>query len=287
MRYWLAIFFGLISVAPAGAATTTPTVVVRPSKQVEIGQALTYPAAVKTRVQATVLAEADGVVRRIHAQLGQPVTRGRRVLTVQQTDPVFQYAPAATIAPVSGIVSELFVTEGALVTKGQKLATVTDPASLRILVEVPAKDVSLLRSGLLGKLEIPSFKNPVDLKVVGVSPVVDPATGTATAELLPANSEQVKTLRPGMIGKVTFKANLHHGFLVPEDAVVQAQDKNFVRLVIDGKAHKQEVSLGERLRGQVEIVDGLKEGDLVVERSSGFVADGDEVKVENAEGKAL
>jgi multidrug efflux pump subunit AcrA (membrane-fusion protein) len=267
--------------APAAIPEKLMTVVVRKAQKTEVGQTLSYPATVEPKIRATILAESDGVVRKIHAQLGQPVKGGGRLFTVQQTDPIFQYAPVGTISPVGGVVSELLITEGALVTKGQKLAVVTDPKDLKVLVEVPARDMSLLTKGLVGRLESPALAQPLELRLAGVSPSVDPATGTAAAELIPSPKESL-FLRPGIIGKITFKADVHSGFLVPEDAVLQSQDKNFIRLVVDQKIKKVPVTLGARLRGQIEITSGLEEGYAVVERSSGFVAEGETVKVEEA-----
>lgn len=292
MLFWgkLTLLCGFsASLAHAAVPAKIMTVVARKAQLTEVGHTLSYPAVVEARVHATILAEADGVVRKIHARLGQQVNRGSRLITVQQTDPIFQYAPVGTQAPVSGLVSELMVTEGALVTKGQKLASVTDPKNLKVLVEIPARDMNLLTSGLIGQLESPALAAPLTLKLAGLSPTVDQATGTATAELTP-DAKESSILRPGMIGKITFKAAVHQGFLVPEDAVVQTQDKYFLRIVTDGKVSKVPVTLGARLRGQVEILSGVNAGQLVVERTSGFVGEGQEVKVEEAggsEGKSL
>jgi len=261
------------------ATSTAPTVFVKTAKLSEISQNLSYPAIVQAKIQATVLAESDGVVRKIHAQLGQPARARVRLFTIQQTDPIFQYASVGTPSPVTGVVSELNITEGALVTKGQKLATVTNPNSLKILVEVPAQDLPLLTNGLVGELESPALSGKIALTLVGLSPTVDPATGTATAELAPSAS-QMNLLRPGVIGKVTFKANLRHGFLVPEDALVESQRETFLRIVENGKAKKVPVTVGARLRGMAEISKGLASGMKVVERTSGFVGEGEAVKVQ-------
>lgn len=273
------IAMGIGKYAYASPQPMLPTVFVKAAKLTEVSQNLSYPAIVQARVQATVLAEADGVVRKIHARLGQAVRVGSRLFTIQQTDPIFQYAAVATPTPVTGVVSELNITEGALVTKGQKLANVTDPKSLKVIVEVPAQDILLLTNGLSGELESPALPSKLRLSLSGLSPNVDPATGTASAELAPLQNDMA-FLRPGLIGKITFKANQRQGFLVPEDAIVQQQKNTFLRVVEDGKAKKIPVTIGARLRGMAEITKGLKEGMMVVERASGFVADGEAVKVQ-------
>ena len=286
MKRQLAIFGSLFLWSTAHhlfAATPgkIPTVVVRPSKLTEISQLLIYPAVVEAKVHAIILAEADGVVRKLHANLGQPIKAGKRLITIQQMDPIFQYAPVSTITPVSGVVSELSVTEGTLVTKGQRLASVTDPNHLKVMVEIPAKDLEKLRESGVGQLETPALGEKLELKLLGISPTVDPATGTATAELTP-DSPSVRRLRQGMVGKVTFRAGLHHGFIVPEDALIESQNQTFLRIVADGKAKKIPVKVGDRMRGKAEITQGLEEGYQVVERTSGYVADGEAVNIEEA-----
>jgi multidrug efflux pump subunit AcrA (membrane-fusion protein) len=271
--------FALLISHSIHAATGVPTVMVKPAKLQEVSQVLSYPAVVDAKVRATVLAEMDGVVRKIHANIGQKVRSGTRLFTMQQTDPVYQFAPVSTISPVTGLVSEMAVTEGTLVAKGQKLAAVTDPRTLKIMIEVAAADIALLQNEGGATLEVPALGAPLQLKLIGISPSVDYATGTATAELAPKPADVAK-LRPGMVGKVTFKAGLHKGFMIPEDALVQTQNRTFVRVVEDGKAKKVPVTVGARMRGQAEITQGLKEGTMVVERASGFVADGEEVKSE-------
>jgi multidrug efflux pump subunit AcrA (membrane-fusion protein) len=124
------------------------------------------------------------------------------------------------------------------------------------------------------------------LKLIGISPNVDPATGTASAELAPSGPD-MDSLRPGLIGKITLKAGLHQGFLVPEDVVIQTQDKAYLRVVDAGVAKKIPVTLGAYLRGRIEIVQGLSEGMKVVERASGYVGDGDKVKVEESKEDAV
>lgn len=283
LKFTLNAMLGGVALAclTASAANRTPTVVVRAAEPQEISQVLSYPALVDAKVRAVVLAELDGVVRKIHSNIGQKVERGTRLFTIQQTDPVFQFAPVASVTPVTGLVSELNVTEGTLVSKGQKLATVTDPRSLKVTIEVPAGDVPLIQSESAGELEIPSVDKRLKLKLVGVSPSVDVATGTATAELRPAPAD-IDKIRPGMVGKMTFKANQRRGFLVPEDALIQSQNQTFLRLVKDDKATKVPVRVGARLLGRAEITEGLNQGDLVVERTSGYVADGETVKAEQA-----
>src|SRR6476620_749929 len=89
------VFFCHDDVRHAQAAVdgSLPVVFVETLKKSELFETLTYPARIVPKVNTTILAELDGVVRRIHAPLGQAVGRKTRLMTVSHTDPVYQYAP--------------------------------------------------------------------------------------------------------------------------------------------------------------------------------------------------
>ena len=68
------------------------------------------------------------------------------------------------------------------------------------------------------------------------------------------------------------------GLLVPEQAIVPEQSRQFVLVVDDnGLVEKREVKVGRRRPGQVEILEGLNEGDLVVAEGTQKAAPGSAV----------
>jgi multidrug efflux pump subunit AcrA (membrane-fusion protein) len=278
----------LLAGAPALASPEKPekaaTVFVSAAKSADLFDSLNYPARVIPRINATVLSDADGVVSRIYAPLGKRVTRGQKLLLITHTDPIYQYAPMALTSPVTGVVSQVEVTEGSRVARGQKVASVTDPTKLLVTIEVPAGDLSHLRPGAEGQLRLRGADKTRAVRVLGVSPFVDPATGTATAELALAEPKPAEALPPGLFGQVEFKVNSRRGFSLPEHALRYKGKDPFIRLVQDGKVKEVAVRLGKTQRGQIEILEGLSEGAQVIERASRFVADGEAVTVQAPEG---
>lgn len=244
----------------------------------ELSDELTYPARVLPRINTTILAETDGVVSQIHAPLGQKVSKNQRLMTIKHTDPVYQYAPVAIKSSVDGVVSSVEVTEGTQVSKGVKLATVTDPSRVRVLIEVPAQDLSFLKREMAGELKVRGTEKTVGVKIQGISPFVDPTSGTASAELEIVSSEAA--LSPGQLAQVKFKTNVRKGFSVSDESVVYRGSEPFIRIVVDGKLKRVPIKLGHRQRGQVEIVEGLYEDAEVILRASRHVADGEAITVE-------
>jgi multidrug efflux pump subunit AcrA (membrane-fusion protein) len=276
------------SALPAAAAIPPkPIVFVQAIKLIELSESLTYPARVEPRIKASVTAEADGVVTKIIAPLGRQVKAKGAVLVIKNTDPVYQYAPMVVISPVSGIVSKVEVTEGSRVARGDKLVLVTEPSQVNVVVEIPAQDVRSIQAGQLAELKIPgdSFHEPVILKVKGLSPFVDPATGTASCELELAKAKDgSKSLPPaGAIARVTFKVNVRNGFSVPDSSITYRGKDPFVRVVQDGKAKLMPIVIGRKQAGFIEILKGLRPGDQIVERTSGFISDGEAVEVQHAD----
>jgi len=100
-------------------------------------------------------------------------------------------------APFSGIVARRYVREGQQVAKGDRLFWVTAEAPLRMRFTLPEKYLGTLKRGQQLPLTIPDFPSePHTARVVELSPVVDPTSGTfdGLVEVIGA----VGRLRPGM-----------------------------------------------------------------------------------------
>jgi multidrug efflux pump subunit AcrA (membrane-fusion protein) len=274
---------GSLSLAaiPAPVAPTAVSVFTETAKTQAIYNVLTFPARVESRVNAIVRSESEGAVTKVVKPLGSRVRRGETVAVIKHTDPVYEFAPMNVVASVSGVVNEVHITPGSLVQKGDSIVTVTDPAQLRVIIEVAALDLRAIHAGLKGELTIPGMNDALTAEVAGVSPSVDPMLGTAGCELHVSAADQNK-IYSGMVGRVQFKVNQRQGYLIPDSALVYRGDSTFLRLVRAGKSVKIPVKLGERRQGQVEVLTGLTAGDVIINRASRFVADGAEVKVESA-----
>ena len=285
----LSSFPFFFAVPYAGAAVDRkPVVFAKKVDLIELSETLTYPARIEPRIKASVVAEADGVVTRIIAPLGSAVRARGPVLVIRNTDPVYQYSPMTIVSPVSGVVSRVEVTEGSRVSRGDKLLLVTDPEQVRVVVEVAAQDVSSIKPGLVAELKTSSMRSgeASRLRVKGISPFVDPATGTALCELeLDKAKGSGRLPPPGVIGRVFFRVNQRQGISVPDSAITYRGKDPFVRVLVDGKAKLSAVTIGRKESGSVEILKGLKKGDQIVERSSGFVADGEAVEIQSAGGE--
>ncbi|MCO4794179.1 MAG: HlyD family efflux transporter periplasmic adaptor subunit [Bacteriovoracaceae bacterium] len=286
MRVLITMMFSFIILthsAIAAGKDKIKSVFVKQASQTEVFDLYTFPARIDPEVNSLILSETQGVVTKLPVVLGQKVKKGQIVAKVKNTDPVFKFKPVVLKSPINGVVSAVYFSQGSQVTRGEKLLLVTDPKQVKILIEIPSKDLGSLKKGMKGDLFLKSSKKPVAIEVVGISPYVHPATGTATAQIKTVKKDHMLT--PGTLGKVSFKSNIHKGIMLPQSVLTYVGKFPHIRLVEEkDKKHlikKVKVEIGPKRRGQVEILSGLKKGSFVVERSSGFIKDGDSVVVKN------
>jgi membrane fusion protein (multidrug efflux system) len=77
-----------------------------------------------------------------------------------------------------------------------------------------------------------------------------------------------------MFMTVTLVSSERRALLLPEQALVPENDVQYVFRVVDGKAVKTRIETGRRRPGEVEVVAGLDEGDVVVVEGTIKIRDG-------------
>lgn len=258
------------------------TVMVAQTKMEKFSDQVQYPALVRSKINAWVVSESIGEVRKILKPIGSQVKRGEAVIVIQNTDPVYRYAPVKILSPANGYVTSLEVDLLNRVDRGQKLFSVTDPKDLVVETEIPSADLKYFQLGQEAKLKDQSGQE-YTLVLKALSPMVDIRTGTANAELK-LQGAGIETLKQGQIGQVTFDVHQRSSIILPSSAVTFREGLAFVRILDDKKKVKKiPVKIAINLGDKVEISDGLKEGQMVITRWSRFIADNEEVEIQQPE----
>lgn len=175
-----------------------------------------------------------------------------------------QIARSVVRAPFSGVVGQRFVSVGDYVTPATSLLTLQTVDPQRAVIEVPERHASLLRLGQTVEFTVAAepgrtFTARVDF----IDPVVEKANRTIMVKGLAANPGRV--LKPGMFIEARLAtATRENSIVIPEDAVQPLRTANIVWVVDKGKASRRVVQLGVRSQGFVEVVSGVKAGELVV-----------------------
>lgn len=262
------IFCSIIAVA----SVKKPEVFTEKIKAKDVQKKLVFPGSVRSQKQSLILAENSGVVSRLKKQLGYSVSKNEIIGYIENPDPVYQFKPLPIRSPIAGRITDMRFFEGSQVEKGTHIITITDPKSLVVEVQVPAKDIASLRIG--GPAEfIAGGKYAV--KLLGLSPTPDASSLTSMALFSFADSKQIAT--SGVQGAVEYVSSVKKMILVSESNLIRKTQKVFLRKYLDGKAVFVEVTTGDRVEDQIEIVSGLKEGDEFISKTAKHIKDGDEV----------
>ena len=188
-------------------------------------------------------------------------------------------ADAAIRAPVSGAVAERLVQPGEFIRENTPVAMIVQVNPLKLKTAIQEKHAGLIRPGQTVAFAVEAFPTRAfSGTVANVSPAVDQATRTFAVEALVDNADRV--LKPGFFAKGVVRTHRDENVLaVPEDAISTLAGVSTVYAIEDGKARQQQVTLGARQDGLVEITSGLKGDETLATTNLSQLATGVPVRV--------
>lgn len=191
-------------------------------------------------------------------------------------------------APVSGIVGTIPYKEGTLVSPSTLLTILSNNSAMQAYFSLNEKTLLDLTDG--GKRTLSQAVDsmpevslqlatgsiyPYKGKVVSISGVIDPTTGSAQAKAIFPNPDGM--LHSGNTGNILIPVE-HDGIIeIPQNATYEVQDMRFVYIVGDSsKVHSRPITVAPLNDGKKFIItSGLKDGDVIVTEGIGIsVADG-------------
>jgi membrane fusion protein (multidrug efflux system) len=180
-------------------------------------------------------------------------------------------------APFSGRVGLRRVSLGTLISPGTVIATLDDTSVIKVDFAVPDVFVSELRAGLDVTASTTALAGRrFEGKISSVDSRIDPNTRSITVRAIVPNRDAA--LRPGMFLTVSVAKDERQALMIPEQALVPEQSRQFVYVVQGGKAKKREVQIGLRQPGRVEVSTGLIAGEFVVTEGTQKIREGSSVR---------
>jgi membrane fusion protein (multidrug efflux system) len=165
------------------------------------------------------------------------------------------------------------VSLGALISPGTLITTLDDLSTIKVDFAVPEMQVGALKAGQTVEATTTAYPGRrFTGSVVSVDSRVDPATRSVIVRATVPNRDAA--LKPGMFLTVALSQNERPALVIPEEALVPEQARQFVYVVQGPVVAKREVTLGRREPGFVEITAGLAPGDRVVVEGTLKLRDG-------------
>lgn len=195
-------------------------------------------------------------------------------------------------SPSTGVIGSLPYKVGALVSASitQPLTTVSNISTVEVYFAMTEKDIMNLTKKAGGihtaiadypavKLQLADgtiYDQPG--KVVKVSGVIDPSTGSANMIAQFANPSML--LKSGGSGQIVVPTNATNSIVIPQEATSQVQDRVFVYVVgKDNKVKYTAITVNPQNDGKNFIVtSGLKVGDRIVVKGITTLQDGMEIQ---------
>lgn len=197
------------------------------------------------------------------------------------------YGYTDIVAPITGHVAKRHIYAGILVKPGMPIVDLQDVSRVRVQVKVAEQDVPHIQAGHIGQgtetiVRFPALPNPHNefkAQVSTVFPQLDPVTRTATVEMVLSNpNELIKTDMYAIVDLILEKKE--QALTIPRSAVLEGPEKQPIVYVTDSViAMSRPVKLGIAQGDRIEVLDGVKEGEMVVSKGQRSLSDGAQVNI--------
>lgn len=173
-----------------------------------------------------------------------------------------QLADTVIRAPFDGAIQERRANIGEYLSVGAPVVVLVRTDPLRLRVEVSERDAAKVRVGLPVRVSVEGDPQAYRGEVKRLSPAISEGSRTLVVE---ADVPALGRLRPGSFarGQIIIQAE-SPALTVPSESVISFAGVEKAFIVVDGRAVEKRVMTGDRGKGWVELVEGLKAGDVVV-----------------------
>ncbi len=189
------------------------------------------------------------------------------------------------LAPFGGMIGIKHLSVGQFIQSGMDLVKLVDNHPLKVDFSVAEVDIDKIYVSQ----EIKIFVGGDDFqsytaKISAIEPESDKVSHSFRVRAVLDVPEEIamnsQILKPGRFVKVRITVNDgEKGIIVPESAVEKSGNESMVYIVSDGMAIRRLVTTGMRKDGNIEIITGINEGDIVITKGKEGVSDGRAVRV--------
>lgn len=181
-------------------------------------------------------------------------------------------------APFDGRVGLRRVSPGSFVDPSTVITTLDDTDTIKLDFSIPETFLAVVSEGMnivASSLVYPDER--FEGRVASIDTRLDPVARSVQVRATLPNPRGY--LKPGMFLTVNLQRDRGPVLVAPEAAIVPQRGLQYVYKVVEGKAVLQQVTLGRRAPGLVEIVSGVVQGDLLVTEGTHKLRDGMDIEV--------
>lgn len=190
-----------------------------------------------------------------------------------------QLAKTQIHAPFSGVLGLRQISVGSYLQPGQAVVSLDDIAKVKVDFRVPEVMADQLTVGQTIAITVDALSGrSFSGKVYAIDPQVETAGRSIALRAQIDNNDGL--LRPGMFARVSLLLTSNaNAIMIPEEALVPEGNTHLVFRVVAGKVEVAPVKIGQRRKGEVEILEGIQVGDVIMTAGHLKVRPGSDVMV--------
>ena len=270
----------------AAAAVSRPALTVRTTvlRDDKWARTLTANGSILPWQEAIISMQVQGLrIAEVKVSIGDHVQQGDVLLTLDNfartgDDASERSAQGRIVAPDSGVISAANANVGSMSQPGTELFRLIRKGRLEWRADLTAEELMLLRKGMTAEVAVGEGR-VIKGTVRAISPSVNAQTRYGYALVSLPDSGGVIA---GAYARGTFDVSGGRKALLslPQSAVMQRGSMTYVLVVgADSHVHERAVKIGQRSGDRIEIKQGLKANEPVVESGGAFLTEGDVVRV--------
>jgi HlyD family secretion protein len=210
-------------------------------------------------------------------------------LSISDLEAKVEKIKKSTLSPIDGYLSEVNLTEGAYTSSMQPAFIIVNLDRLQVKANVREYDIKDVKVGQTARITGDSLDKDRDIKgrITSIAPVAKINRTSSGEEVIIETIVSIDDgqsgIKPGISVTCDIYTNEKKDVLIaPMQVIDEDKDGNkFVFVVRDGVMHKKTVKTGISSDMNVEILEGLSEGDTVVLEPQPVYKDGVKVKIIN------
>jgi RND family efflux transporter MFP subunit len=207
------------------------------------------------------------------------ISYGLQQAKAQQKLHTKNLADTKLYSPIAGVLLKKLCEAGEITGVGIPLFVVSDIRKVKVSAYIPENELHNIKLGQEARVIVSSLDKTFNGHIIEVGSAADAASRAFSVKIEVENPKML--IRPGMIAEVKIVTGLDREMIViPVEAVLHDYNNQSYVYVIDestSKAFKRSIGLGKAMNGQIEVISGLKETDIIVSGGQQKLVDGSPV----------
>ena len=191
-----------------------------------------------------------------------------------------QLQKSVITAPFDGEIDDIFIELGELVTPGQSpLLRLISTSEMYLEAEVPEKYLKSVSVGTPVEIEIPVLNKKINTKVSFIGKHINTVNRTFRVVV---KIKKTDNLSPNLISTLhIFDYINNNALIIPTNIISENSDgSEYVYSVNNNNtAQKIFIKTGNEENGYVEVIEGLKENDIIINEGARLVKEGQAVQI--------